>query len=88
MAPTPMTATNTSRPATDDDNRQYRELAQAIANQAQALADGTTVGPRHAQVRKIRANVDMLLAWTEDDRATRESLRQLSEQRNQDGGAR
>jgi hypothetical protein len=56
-----------------ENNRQYRELAQAIANQAQALADDGIEGSRYLQVRKICANVAMLLAWTDDDRPFGES---------------
>jgi hypothetical protein len=47
---------------------EYHELAQAIANQAQALADDTVDGSRYLQAQKIRANADVLLAWTGDDR--------------------
>jgi hypothetical protein len=48
-----------------DNEPQYRELAQAIANQAQALADGK-VAPnvRHAQAKLLQSNVETLLAWS------------------------
>jgi hypothetical protein len=49
--------------------RQCRELAEAIATQAQALADGTVIGPRHAAVARLARNVDTLRAWTPDDRS-------------------
>ncbi|HEY0640268.1 MAG TPA: hypothetical protein VGD67_21775 [Pseudonocardiaceae bacterium] len=48
---------------------QVTELARAIAAQAQAIADGTVVGPRYAAVRRLAANVDTLQCWTPDDRS-------------------
>jgi hypothetical protein len=48
---------------------QIRELAGAIAAQAQALADGAIpAGQRYAQVLKLEGNVDTLKHWTLDDR--------------------
>lgn len=49
--------------------QQVQELAQAIANQAQALADGQVIGPVYASVRRLAANVETLKAWTTDDRS-------------------
>lgn len=46
-----------------------RELAQVIANQAQALADGAVIGPEYAAVRQIVSNVQSLVALTKDDRS-------------------
>ena len=52
--------------ATDE---QIRELAQAVANQAQALADGVIpAGQRYAHVRRLAGNVETLSAWVGDDR--------------------
>jgi hypothetical protein len=48
---------------------QYRNLAAAIASQAQAIADGTVTGPRYASVQRLKSNVATLEAWTADDRA-------------------
>jgi hypothetical protein len=48
--------------------RNYRELAQCIAQQAQSLADGTHTGPAHAVVRLLLSNTETLKAWTPDDR--------------------
>jgi hypothetical protein len=48
---------------------QIQEQAQAIANQAQAIADGKIPdGQLHAQVARLFDNVVMLRAWTPDDR--------------------
>lgn len=47
--------------ATDN---QRRELAQTIANQAQALADGNITAPESAVVALILNNVQTLAAWT------------------------
>lgn len=50
--------------------QQIRELAQAISDQAQAIADGKIpAGRLHAQVARLLGNVDTLKAWTPDDRA-------------------
>jgi hypothetical protein len=48
---------------------QRAELAQTIATQAQALADGTVIGPEYAAWRRVLANVQTLVAWTPDDRS-------------------
>lgn len=48
---------------------QYQDLAATIAVQAQAIADETVVGPRYAAVRRLMANVELLKAWTRDDRS-------------------
>ena len=42
-----------------------RELAQAIANQAQALADGQVEVP-HAAALLIQSNAETLATWTEE----------------------
>jgi hypothetical protein len=43
-------------------------LAEAIANQAQAIADGTVTGPMYGAVQRLKSNIETLVAWTEDDR--------------------
>jgi hypothetical protein len=52
---------------------QYRELAATIADQAQAIADGTVVGPLHGAVARLKSNLDTLVAWTPDDRQDRQN---------------
>lgn len=53
----------------DPDNEQYRDLAKAIAQQAEALANGAVPpGQRHAQVKRLESNLSTLAAWTPDDR--------------------
>lgn len=47
---------------------QIREQAAAVAALAQALADGTLVGPRYPAVLRLVDLVDTLRAWTQDDR--------------------
>lgn len=47
----------------------YVAQAQAIADQAQAIADGTITAPYHAAVAQLVRNVDTLKAWTPDDRS-------------------
>jgi hypothetical protein len=49
--------------------RQYRELAATIADQAQAIADGTLTGPRYGMARLLLRNAECLVAWTPDDRS-------------------
>ncbi|WP_280502046.1 hypothetical protein [Nocardia farcinica] len=50
-------------------DRQYRDLANVIAQQAEAIALGKVpAGQLHAQVRRLASNVDTLAAWTPDDR--------------------
>ena len=49
-------------------NEQRIALARTIADQAQAIADGTVTGPQHAAARRVLANAKTLLAWTADDR--------------------
>ena len=49
-------------------NEQRIALARTIADQAQAIADGTVTGPQHAAARRVLANAEMLMAWTADDR--------------------
>jgi hypothetical protein len=49
--------------------KQYRELAATIADQAQAIADGTLTGPRFGMVQLIKRNAETLAAWTPDDRS-------------------
>lgn len=51
------------------DDPQYRDLANAIAQQAEALALGRIpAGQRYAQTRRLLDNANTLAAWTEDDR--------------------
>lgn len=52
----------------DSKTKQYRELASTISNQAKAIAEGNLTGPVHGAVALLRSNVEMLAAWTEDDR--------------------
>lgn len=53
----------------DHNATQYRDLANAIAQQAEAIALGKVpAGQLHAQVCRLVANVDTLAAWTPDDR--------------------
>jgi acyl-coenzyme A synthetase/AMP-(fatty) acid ligase len=61
----------TSTPSTSSSSReqQYRELANTIAQQATALAEGTATAPRKAVVALLRSNVETLAAWTADDRS-------------------
>lgn len=47
---------------------QIRELAATLADQAQAIADDTIVGPRFAAIKRLQDNVDTLAAWVGDDR--------------------
>lgn len=48
---------------------QARELAQVIASEAQALAEGVIPeGLVYAQLSKLADNVTMLRAWVPDDR--------------------
>jgi hypothetical protein len=42
---------------------QIRELASAIAGQAQAIADDTLIGPLPAAAARLRDNVATLAAW-------------------------
>jgi hypothetical protein len=53
----------------EQQDKQYRELAAAIADQAQAIADGTGSGPLYARVQLLKSNVALLEAWTPDDRS-------------------
>jgi hypothetical protein len=43
--------------------QQIRELAGTIADQAQAIKDGTLTGPLYAHARLIRNNAETLAAW-------------------------
>lgn len=45
---------------------QVTELAGAIADQAQAIADGTVRGPLNAAAARVRQNAETLEAWTEE----------------------
>ncbi|MDM3929274.1 MULTISPECIES: hypothetical protein [Mycobacterium avium complex (MAC)] len=45
-----------------------QELAETIEAQANAIATGRVVGPRFAAVLRLRANVDTLASWVDDDR--------------------
>jgi hypothetical protein len=52
-----------------DNERQYRDLANAIAQQAEALALGKIpTGQRYAQARRLLDNTQTLMTWTTDDR--------------------
>ena len=51
------------------DSQEYRDQAWAIAAQARAIAEGRTIGPIHAAVARLAANVETLRAWTPDDRS-------------------
>ncbi len=53
-----------------------RDLAATIAGQAQAIADGTVIGPTYAAVRLLAANVDTLSHWIPDDRMTADDRRE------------
>jgi hypothetical protein len=50
-------------------DKQYRELAATIADQARAIADGTLAGPRYAMAQLIARNAQQLVAETPDDRS-------------------
>lgn len=51
------------------DDPQYTALANAIAQQAEAIArQQIPSGQRHAQARRLSENVAQLVAWTPDDR--------------------
>lgn len=52
-----------------DLDKQRRDLAGTIADQAQAIADGTVVGPERGAVSRLVHNVNLLDAWTPDDRS-------------------
>lgn len=53
----------------DPQDNQYRSLANAIAQQAEALAQGRIPeGQRYAQMRRLFDNASTLMAWTPDDR--------------------
>jgi len=43
--------------------QQIRDLAATIADQAQAIRDGTLTGPLYAHARLIRNNAETLAAW-------------------------
>ncbi|WP_305781418.1 hypothetical protein [Nocardia nova] len=47
---------------------QIRELANAIALQAEAIATGRVVGPRYAAVKRLEGNIETLAEWIGDDR--------------------
>ena len=42
---------------------QIAELARAIADQAQAIADGRVIGPLPAAAARLTGNVETLAAW-------------------------
>ncbi|WP_280185413.1 MULTISPECIES: hypothetical protein [Nocardia] len=53
----------------DSNDTMYRSLANAIAQQAEALALGKVpAGQRYAQARRLLDNTQTLMAWTTDDR--------------------
>jgi hypothetical protein len=49
--------------------QQIRDLAATIADQAQAIADGTLTGPLYAHARLVLRNAELLAAWVPDDRS-------------------
>jgi hypothetical protein len=53
----------------DTTSTQYRDLANTVAAQAEALATGTHTGPAYAAAQLLRSNVETLVAWTPDDRS-------------------
>ena len=53
---------------TEQRDKQRRELAATIADQAQAIADGTVTGPQWAAARRVLRNAEQLVAETADDR--------------------
>jgi hypothetical protein len=53
----------------EQQDKLYRELAAAIADQAQIIADGTGSGPLYARVQLLKSNVEVLESWTPDDRS-------------------
>jgi hypothetical protein len=59
--------TQTNAIATEE---QITELANAISNQAQALAEGRIKGPRsrYAAIKRMQNNLDTLAQWVGDDR--------------------
>lgn len=50
-------------------NRQARELAQTIANHAQALASETNTAPDMAVASLTKGNLETLIAWIKADLA-------------------
>lgn len=52
-------------PATDF---QIAQLAQHIANRAEAIAQGTLIGPRYAAIKALQDSIDTLAQWVGDDR--------------------
>ena len=61
----------TTEPNNDAGAIMIRDLAAVIARQAQAIADGTVIGPMYPAVRRLAANVDTLSRWIPDDRGGR-----------------
>jgi hypothetical protein len=47
--------------------QQIADLANAIACQAEAIAQGRTTASPHAVARLMADNVDTLLAWTKEE---------------------
>lgn len=43
---------------------QINELALVIADQAQAIGNGSLIGSRHAAAARVRGNAETLVAWT------------------------
>lgn len=56
------------RPDSKASPEQVRELANAIASQARAIADGTVNGAVFGAVCRVLHNAETLRAWTRDDR--------------------
>lgn len=51
-------------------DRLIQEQADAIANQAAAIAAGTLTGPRRAAVLLLIANAQTMLAWIDKEDTT------------------
>ncbi|QIQ63306.1 hypothetical protein SEA_SETTECANDELA_190 [Mycobacterium phage Settecandela] len=55
-------------PAAIATDAQIREQAAFIAAKAEAIANGTLVGPRYAAIAQLRRSIEILDAWVGDDR--------------------
>lgn len=47
-----------------DLDAQIKDLANALAGQCEAIANGEVIGPVRSAVARIRANAETLLAWS------------------------
>lgn len=61
----PLKKAITRMPASE---HQITELASTIETQANAIAQGTVIGPRYAAVKRLQDNIETLAAWVRDDR--------------------